>query len=296
MGLVSFAPCSGKKGKKGLNIFHMPTEDSLFRRFVRSQIWLSHRFDALLPEKFSTAGYRDFKRNLAKKYLTPEITLYDLGGGKRPYLDLKTKEKLSIHLVGVDADSGELSAAPAGLYDEAICADLTQYRGRGDADIVLCMAVLEHVQNTEQAMMAIFSALKPGGKALLYLPSGKAIFARMNRVLPESFKRRLLRLFFPSDHNGFPAYYDRCTPAEFRTLVRKQGFNIIEERLYFASYYFAFLFPLHLLWRTMHFAYYVLAKESAAESFSLVLEKPLVTRNTENEKTSSPSHQLCHAP
>ena len=84
------------------------------------------------------------------------------------------KERLGLRGTGLDIDADELARAPAGTYDETICADITEYEGKGQADLVICQAVLEHVANTEQALRSIASCLKRGGVALLFVPSRNA--------------------------------------------------------------------------------------------------------------------------
>ena len=99
-------------------------------------------------------------------------------------------------MVGLDIDGKELSAAPDGLYDRTAAADITKYRGQGDADLVICQALLEHVHDTGRALEAIASILKPGGRALIFVPSRNAVYARLNLLLPENLKRRILFAFF----------------------------------------------------------------------------------------------------
>lgn len=255
----------------------MPRRNSLFRKFINSQLWLARQFDRLLPEKLATPGYRDSKTTMLQKYLARGITLYDFGSGSRPSLNLRRKTELGVEVVGIDIDQNELNAAPEGLYDRTICADLTNYEGEGLADLVICMAVLEHVRDNNAAIHAISSALKPGGKALLYLPAGGALFARLNKVLPEGIKRKILHGLYPSDHTGFPAYYDRCTPEQIETLARQHDLGVVEKKIYYTSHYFAFFFPFYLCWRLWNVLAYLVVGERAAESFSLVLEKSETT-------------------
>src|SRR5262249_9719381 len=76
------------------------------------------------------------------------------------------------------------------------------YRGSSEADLVICQAVLEHVADTGSAMSCIASMLKPGGVALLFIPSRNAAFARLNLALPSGFKRALLHGLYPSTRFG----------------------------------------------------------------------------------------------
>jgi 2-polyprenyl-6-hydroxyphenyl methylase/3-demethylubiquinone-9 3-methyltransferase len=185
------------------------------------------------------------------------------------------KWQLGLRVVGIDIDPAELQAAPAGLYDRTIAADITSFQGDSDADLVICQALLEHVRDTDAALRAIASILKPGGRALLFVPSRNAVYARLNLLLPESLKRRILFSIFPHmrrDH-GFPAFYDRCTPRRFRAMADANGLQTEECRAYFHSDYFRFFSPLHAVWRLWTLAFRAFSGEEAAETFSLVLRK-----------------------
>jgi 2-polyprenyl-6-hydroxyphenyl methylase/3-demethylubiquinone-9 3-methyltransferase len=201
--------------------------------------------------------------------------VYDVGGGKNPVISLAGKRRLGLRLVGLDIDQDELSASPSGVYDERICADITRYRGQADADLVVCQALLEHVKDSQAAIVAIASILKPGGTALIFLPSRNAVFARINLLLPQQLKRKILHAVFPSTkrNQGFPAYYDHCTPADFRRLAANSGLAVDLCRVYFRSSYFMFFFPLHFAWRIWLLVFRYFAKEQAAETFSFALRK-----------------------
>ncbi len=175
----------------------------------------------------------------------------------------------------MDIDNEELTQAPPGSYDGIICADITRYDGCSDADLVICQGLLEHVDDTEAAFRAISSIVKSGGLALIFVPSRNAIFARLNIMLPQSLKETILYSIHPRTrrNQGFPAYYDRCTPLEFKELASSNGLSLVEQRLYYRNFYFSFFFPFHLIWRIWAMLFYFFDKEQSAETFSLVLRK-----------------------
>jgi len=253
----------------------MTSVRNIVRLLIKTQIYLSRRFDSRLSEKFRTDGMRDFMDSFVPRYLEAHLRVYDVGGGKNPAIDLPTKAGLGITLVGLDIDEDELSQAAHGVYDETICADITEYEGRQDADLVVCKAVLEHVVSVERALASISSILKIGGRAIIFVPSRNAVYSRLNLILPQDLKVKLLSLFNPDGvgAEGFPAYYDRCTPKDFSTIASCYGMEVIESRLYFSSGYFSYFFPAHLLWRVWLLCFYWLRREQAAESFSMAFEK-----------------------
>jgi 2-polyprenyl-6-hydroxyphenyl methylase/3-demethylubiquinone-9 3-methyltransferase len=248
---------------------------SLFYQFTRSQQKLSRSFDHLLPVEFQVDGNSDFVDNWIAPHLKHRAVIYDIGGGKNPIVGLEEKRRHKLRVIGLDIDAQELAASPEGVYDRKIHADITQYQGAGDGDLVICQALLEHVRDSQAAMRAIASILKPNGTALIFLPSRNAVFARLNLLLPQELKRRILHAVFPSTirDQGFPAFYDRCTPRDFRSLANSSGLTVETCKTYFRSSYFTFFFPLHFLWRVWLLLFRWAAGEQAAETFSLALRK-----------------------
>jgi SAM-dependent methyltransferase len=245
------------------------------RKLIQFQTWLSICFDRLLPPAFRVDGNRDFLDSVVPENVRPGTVVYDVGGGKNPVISPQRKARLGLRVVGVDIDAAELADAPAGSYDQTACADITRYQGAGDADLVICQALLEHVRDTEGAFRAISSILKPGGRALVFVPSRNAVYARLNLLLPEAWKRWILFSIFPSmerDH-GFPAFYNQCTPAGFSRLSSLHQLETENRRLYFQSDYFRFFFPLHALWRLWTLLFRLIGGPAAAETFTLVLRK-----------------------
>jgi len=225
--------------------------------------------------KYRIDGNQDYINSLVPSYLKENLIIYDVGGGKGPYLSADKKNELNATVVGLDIDKEELQQAPEGAYNKIICADISNFQGNQDADIVLCQAVLEHVKDVENAFAAISSILKNGGLALIFVPSRNAVFARLNIILPQNVKKAILHYVYPNTarDQGFPSYYNKCTPLEFKQLARDNNFSVIEERFYFKSGYFTFFFPAYLVWRLWILLFHFLLKEQAAETFSIVLKK-----------------------
>lgn len=246
------------------------------RWLIASQMALSRAFDRLLPQSFRIDGSKDFKQRIVPSYLRPGLTVYDIGGGARPCVDLETKRRLGLKMTGVDIDEDQFAKAPCGVYDRAIVTDITTYQEQNAADLVVCKSTLEHVRDTGAAVATMARLLNPGGTLLVFVPSRNALYARLNVLLPQHMKMGLLRTFMPdrADHLGFPAVYDHCTPRDFCRFAVSQGLQIKELRPYYISSYFSVVFPVYLLWRIWMLAYRAVAREHAAESFILIARKP----------------------
>ena len=210
------------------------------RQLIASQVALSCAFDKLLPRSFRVDGAKDFKQQIVPNYLRPGLVVYDIGGGARPCVDLETKRRLGLTLAGVDIDGEQFAKATRGLYDRAIVADITTYQEQNAADLVVCKSTLEHVRDTEAALATMARLLNPGGTLLVFVPSRNALFAQLNVLLPQRLKLRLLSAFMPNqaDHLGFPAFYDHCTPYDFRRFAARYGLQIKSSGL---LYQFLFL-------------------------------------------------------
>lgn len=248
---------------------------NLLRKLINSQIWLNKKFDKILPSKFRVDGNQDFKKTVVPAYLKPNLKIYDIGGGKRPFLSVNEKKILNATVCGVDIDEDELKKAPEGSYDSIICEDISKYRGFEDGDIIICQALLEHVKDVASAFQAFSTILKSGGTALIFVPSRNALFAKLNNILPNKIKKKILYSIFPNkkDVGGFKSYYNKCTPKEFKKLSEKIGFKIVDEKYYFISSYFSFFFPFYFLWRMWLLMYYIFFRNNAAETFTYVLKK-----------------------
>ena len=244
-------------------------------KFIDINKYFSRRFDAVLPEPFRVDGRKHFKEEFAPPHIPEGALVYEVGGGKHPLHSAQEKERRGLRVVGLDIDERELKRAPRGAYDATIQADITEYRGCEDADVVICQALLEHVANTRAAFAGLASILKKDGVALLFTPSKNALYAHLNQLIPERLKSKLLRLLYPelAEKSGFPGRYHRCTLSEFEEMARGQGLDVLQKRAYYYSAYFSFFAPLHVLWRLWLWIFFLLARERAAETFSLALRK-----------------------
>jgi SAM-dependent methyltransferase len=255
----------------------MASLPKMLTNFIQFQCSLSRRFDALLPTVYSIDGNRTFQQEYVPAFLagTTCPVIYDVGGGKNPYISNEQKLKLNAVVVGLDISQAELDAAPPNTYDRVVCADISTYRGNHDADVVICQTLMEHVQDVPRAFAALSEILKPGGILLIFVPSRNAVFARLNLILPEALKRRILFAIFPHTRRaqGFASFYNHCTPAAFRTLAEENLLDVVDLRLFYCSMYFSFFTPLHVIWRLWIVLFRAIAPTSAAETFAIALRK-----------------------
>ena len=80
------------------------------------------------------------------------------------------------------------------------------------------------MESVEAAISAFGKMVKSRGCLCIKERCGIALFVRLNRILPESFKVRLLKSLVPSKvGDGFPAFYDRCTVTESEQILSKNN-------------------------------------------------------------------------
>lgn len=248
----------------------------ILRAFVNANMAASRAVDRILPSALSEDGNRAFINRYLSVALNHGDVVYDVGGGSQPFVSIELKEQLGLKIVGLDISADELAAAPEGVYDGMLVADLCTVVGNQDADIVVCQALLEHVRDGTGALRAIASVMKPGGRAYIFAPSRNALFARLNMALPEGTKKAILFSLFPNKakgHDGFPAYYNQCTPRDIERLAAENGLEVDKRELFWTSSYFYSFFPAYLAWRLSQFMAYLFIGYNAAETFIYVLSK-----------------------
>ena len=79
----------------------------------------------------------------------------------------------------------------------------------GQVDTVVCLNVVEHVEDDRQALRNIFGVLAPGGRAIILVPEGQGIYGELDRVL---------------------GHWRRYSAEELRIRMEEAGFEL--ERLF----------------------------------------------------------------
>ena len=244
--------------------------------FINFNIRISRTLDQLFPVTYKLDGNKFFSEQVLKSIVPKNAIVYEIGGGSQPHLSLEAKQALGSRIVGIDIEKEELLSALDGIYDEIIEADICQYQGKQDADVVICRATLEHVCDMPGAIKAIASTLKLGGRAYIFAPCKNALFARLNLLLPQKLKVAILYKLFPHKalgHDGFPAFYHKCTPSEIAQLCVKHQLAIVDTKHFWVSSYFYVFVPAYLIWRIYQSILKLVLRDDACETFYCVLEK-----------------------
>ena len=252
---------------------------SMGRRFINWNKRMSEAFDRwTIPAKWRIDGLQDYRERIVPPLLQHAKVVHDVGGGKLPFVGSVTAKSEGQVVIGFDIDEDELKRAPKGIYDSWVVGDIggkKLEKPTRKADLVICQVVLEHVKDNEQSIKNIVEHTKRGGTISLFVPSRNAAFARINALLPQRLKERVLFGIFPETRHaqGFPAYYHLCTAAKMRQLLEKNSCEIVEQRHYYQGHYFSFFLPLHAMWRIYQLVAYSITKDAAADFYCLVAVK-----------------------
>lgn len=243
-------------------------------RFVQANVRTSLAFDRICPFPPESRGRLEPHEPAA--VFADASSIADVGGGKKPYAMIAQLDSTGKTYMGLDLDGDELASAPEGIYTSTrvvdICAPPSDLTGK--FDFIICRSTLEHVSDTKTAIAGLALMLAPGGRCYVKLPCRKALFARLNLILPNELKRRILHAVFPhKEGDGFPAFYDKAVPSAIQTIAQSAGLGIAAEKRNFRSSYFTFFLPVYVIWRAFATLQYMTDRDYC-ESFEMVLCKP----------------------
>jgi glycosyltransferase involved in cell wall biosynthesis len=135
----------------------------------------THRFNAWMAE---TVRPYVGKRVLEVGAGIGNIARY-LAPGRKAYvatdLDAEHLTRLRMRFLG------RPNLAVGGLCDLGKAADFAPYAGQFDT--VVCLNVLEHVEDDLAGLRNIYSALEPGGRAIVLVPQDQSIYGTLDKVL-----------------------------------------------------------------------------------------------------------------
>lgn len=245
---------------------------SLFRKFVNANVYISEKFENLFP--FNADG----KILLEKLFQTvqPDQSIADVGGGKKPAKFLEAIEVTPVSAIydGYDISKEELLIAKD-LYTDIYEIDLTKDSDNFPRkyDFVICLNTLEHVTDARISIRTLSKMLEDGGVLYLKLPCRYAMFAKLNLMLPNELKRKVMHTVFPHKiGDGFKAYYDRSTPHQIIEICEANGLQLQEKSLIKWTSYFSFFFPLYVVWRMITVVQNAVISDYC-EAFELTLVK-----------------------
>jgi SAM-dependent methyltransferase len=230
-----------------------------------------------LPESFTRSLLHLHELTVAEAVSArPGLRVVDIGGGANTPFATRLTKKNGMWLVGTDilADSLRMNGALDARVASDACGGLP-FKDNS-IDVVSTRSVMEHLPSNSRFLDDCHRILKPGGLTFCVMPSRRAPFAWLNRLLPEDVKRRLLFTFFPEwrEACGFLAHYDHCAWPEMVNCFTTAGFHVnrIEFR-YYQSIYFKFFVPLFLISLLYDLIIWMLAERRLCCQMFIVAER-----------------------
>lgn len=250
----------------------------MLRRFIQINRTISQ---AISPQTLADHHpSNDYARMATLLLSHPKVSrVIDVGAGKVWHFPNYYKEWYDIHLIGMDIDATETVGNSA--LDEKIVGDVVEGIPvePNSVDLVMVRSGIEHFSDNERFLHNAFIALRPGGFLVAVFPNRYALFAVINRLLPQRIAKMVLRTTLGTDGSdeglGFKAYYDRTNYGSFRKMYARVGFNAIYHLpAFYGSYYFQFFVPLFLLSYVYDSIRMVIGNSSLADYHLWILQKP----------------------
>ena len=165
---------------------------------------------------------------LVRSHLTEESQVLDLGCGRGGVVELFWHDvKLA---AGLDPDVPSLA--------EHRAPGMPVIRGRGEHlpfagesfDLVVCLWVLEHIENPEVVLSEVRRVLRPGGHFVFLTPNLRNPLLLMNRLakaLPQMQRRIVPRLYGRIEADTFPVRYRANTETSIREQASRCGLEVV---------------------------------------------------------------------
>ena len=183
-------------------------------------------------------GYTDVDGTVAfytrvNSLVTPDAVVLDVGCGRGQYAEdpvgarrgLRVLRGKCRKVIGMDVDT----AAEANPYlDEFRLLDGPDWPvDDASADLCLCDAVLEHVEDPDGFFAQCRRVLRPGGYLCFRTPNVTSYFGVMARLIPSSRHSRVLAKVQKDrkEEDVFPTLYRCNTRRRIRHMFRKHGFS-----------------------------------------------------------------------
>lgn len=149
------------------------------------------------------------------------IKLLEAGCGSASHVRLKARA----HVVGIDISKDQLDRNA--VVQEKILGDLQVYPlPKKEFDVAVCWMVLEHLSRPKDALLNMFSALKPQGILILGFPNLLSFKGVVTKLTPYWFHELFYKVMKYSSH-PFPTYLRAAiAPENVMRLAVENGFSV----------------------------------------------------------------------
>ncbi len=248
----------------------------MLKWFVASNARLSLIIHRRLPWRFRRDFFRLYYELVADKIRSqrPRYVL-DVGCGRRTYIANLVPNKSTL-LVGLDYDFQEIRHN-IDLTNLVVSDAARALPFENDSiDLLTTRSVLEHLSDVDQFFNESHRVLSPGGYIIHIMPGRMAPFAMLNRLFPNRFTKRVLRLLYPETESqlGFRAYYKECSYRGIEELLERSGFEVEKINCrYYQSTYFRAFFPAYVLFLVYDLMLWLLQAKNLSSQIIVIARK-----------------------
>jgi len=187
------------------------------------------RYQAMRPGWLSSG---DQLEAMVRARVTPESRVLDLGCGRGGVVELFWRD---VRLAaGLDPDASSLI--------EHRAASMPVIRGTGEGlpfvagsfDLVVCVWVLEHLEDPAATLAEVRRVMRPGGHFIFLTPNLRnpvMLLNRLGKALPRLQRRLVPKLYGRSEADTFPVRYRANTLDDLRRHARSAGLDVAELRV-----------------------------------------------------------------
>lgn len=151
---------------------------NVFASVIKKVPFLRVIFYRTLDLMFLRSWYvRRELKSLRKKFGNRKIDIYDAGTGYAQYTHFMSKNLNPCSILAVDVkeewikDASEFFKQQNINYVKFAVEDLTKINYNNSFDIIICVDVMEHIEEDVKVFANYYKALKPGGYLLINTPS-----------------------------------------------------------------------------------------------------------------------------
>ncbi len=209
-----------------------PTRRSVTRRVIDANVRASAAMERRLRLESDKPFWQRFDHLVrdAARSVPDGATIIDLGGGRRCTYTAAVPRERGARIVAVDISSEELALNDQ--VDATAVANVAEHLPfeDGSVDLIVSRALLEHVDGVPDAARHMARVLKPGGRALHFIPARYSLFGLTARLLPFQPLLKLLHVVSPETRGQveFEVEYDHCYASALQDVFRDAGFRRVD--------------------------------------------------------------------
>jgi SAM-dependent methyltransferase len=165
-----------------------------------------------------------------------DLAIYEAGGGSTSFLPLDILR--SAHVTVVDIDEDQIRNND--YAQEKVLGDIQTYRFKpGSFDLVICYNVIEHLPDTESALLRFCESLKQDGLILIGAPNPKSLSGVVTKYTPHWFHVWFYRHVRGDKNAGKPGeapfptfFHPLVTLSKLEAFASARGLEVIYRKEY----------------------------------------------------------------